>query len=162
MDRRDHRIGLGHDDGTGVDGFVVFTFPMFVESRKRKQPPLRRMKAVGLLTVRSGLPFVETGSGNDTAVGFERRSKGWFGLDGLRPRIDGAVSELFVLRPEGNQAPVQIHPFTALCADSNRPHRLGGRDIIAGQQVRDLRQLEHPGQFLGSDIQIETSTHFAC
>jgi hypothetical protein len=98
---RTHQVIRPHSD----DRKRLQIIPAIPQSTEHKRPPLLQVDVDRLLAAGNLLPFEETIRQHHATPLPKGRPKSRFGRDPFRARVHKAVADLFVLRPEWDQAP---------------------------------------------------------
>src|SRR3989344_5887786 len=130
MDRRDHGIGRGGDDGEGADRVSLRVFPNVIESGKPHQRPVLAVDEERLAPVRSFAPFIEAVRRDYAALRPQGFTEGRLLGNRLRPRVDERVADARVLRPKWNQAPAHEYSLVRALPGDDGDHRAGS-DVVA-------------------------------
>jgi len=84
-----------------------------------------------LLTPSDLDPLVESIGRNQATLTPERSTKCGLGIDRLGPSVDGAVTELRLLGPGGQQPPLQAGKLIPAFRPPDGRNQLAWRDIVA-------------------------------
>lgn len=131
-------IGRPDDDGAALERLAGGRVgPALPQPGKAQSVSLGVGNESGLfLFAANVLPFVQAAGRDDATPMLERGSERRFLRHGLDPGIDGAVADLAILGPEGNQPPVRLGHLNAVI--HRQPHDrdvLCGSDVVAGREV---------------------------
>jgi len=144
VDRPGQFVRLGNDDGARFDRRLA-PLPALPQPREREKRSLPKADVIRLLGFRAGTrgPFVIAVGGNQAAPAAERAPEGRLGGHGFGPGVDGAEFRLGLLGPGRDQPPAREHQLAlAFGILPDDRHVLAGRDVVAGNQSRDIFQVE--------------------
>lgn len=121
-----YRIGRCDDYSARFDHLALVVLPVFPQPCQAEQDGfiitlLFQGNGKGLLVMILGVPFIEAADRDQATSTFKGRTKGRFAGDCFGPGIDHTVVGLFIFRPAGYQAPMEIadDAFIAIqCAHS--------------------------------------------
>jgi SAM-dependent methyltransferase len=99
----------------------------------------------------TGIDFI------DEAINRARRKA----AERVGPGVNHAVADGGVIGPGGDEAPTEQGQLAAvvILADPDGRHRLSRGDVVAGRQVRDLRQAEEVGDGFARSPESESAAH---
>lgn len=102
-------VGLGGDDGEGVDGAGFGVGPAIPEAGEGEGGAVDQADAHGNLGFSGTLPFIESVSDDQASAFLERLAEAGFLSDGFGSGIDEAVADGCIVGPVGDEAPA--HEF---------------------------------------------------
>ena len=108
------------------------------------------MKKGCFLSIRL-LPLVKAVSDDEGAPFGERLTKCGLCGDRLCSGVDRAVAYLWIVGPEGNQAPMKHHQFSmsVVGVEAHGRHGLGRSDVVTGLKIRNVGEAENLGEVFG-------------
>src|SRR5947209_75065 len=95
----EHLIGLGRQDGAGVDDLSAGSFPAIPETREAEGALILHTEEEGLLFTIRSLPLVKTIRGDDAASLIECIAKRRLLLNSLAAGVDEPSAHRLILRP---------------------------------------------------------------
>src|SRR6266403_5943870 len=138
MDLCDELIRLACDNRASAQPLSRFgIFPVFPEARKGERASVFHGDCERQLRFSRFAPFVEAVRWDQATPFLESLPiRGRF-IDCLSSRVDGSVSDLWILRPIWNQSPLQRieRPCLSLGIESDRQNLLARGDIVTDRQI---------------------------
>ena len=152
-------VGLGGDDGAGMDDLVLRRGPLLPETGHGEGTLIGQADVGRRLFFALFFPLVEAAGWDQAAAMLEGGSVRRLVGDGLGPGVDHAAADLRILGPEGDQAPAE-RLQVALAVLEDYGYRLGGGDVVAGWKFDgDFVYGELLGDLLGAVVEGEASAH---
>ncbi len=105
------------------------------------------------------LPFIEAVSGDETTRAAHRVPKGRMVLGALDPGVDRARAVFGIFRPMRKPAPGALFEPPILPARPDRPHFLGGGDVVARRELPRLFHRKGLRQLPSGARECEATTH---
>ena len=156
-------IGVGGDEGGGLQRRAVRRLPVFPQAGEGEQPLALQADEPRLLARGRGLPFVEAVGGDEAAHAAEGAAEGRLLGHRLAARVGELRRHRGVLRPGGQQAPLDVHRLQPglglLPAMAHDEDRLCGRDVVARRGLGHGVDAEVAGDVGRRGLEGEASAH---
>lgn len=140
-------IGLGHDDGAGIDTLPL-PRPVFPNACEREGLAVLDTDEVRLLGAFALSPFIVAIDRDEASSETEGVSEGRLLGDGLRAGVDGAVADLRLLGPVRDQAPMQGHELSAAPGVAGEQQSLRRSNVVLRVEVESGLGAKQIGKLL--------------